>query len=287
MSHSEPSVRGPFERPAYSFEFDERSLQWIGDDEANPLNRIARIVTDGARVLDVGAGNGVLARLLKFQARGCIIDGVEPDPAAQQAAQSHYRSLFCGTVDQFVAAREGDAELYDFIVMADVMEHIANPMPTLEQLKALLAPEGRIVISTPNVAFASVRLALMNGQFDYVDSGILERTHLRFYTLKSLRTLFEAVGLHAHAQFHCLRDPCRTEIAVGQFPFASLILRILARDELAKVYQFLFVLGTRRPKAVMQQDLGVEHGQGRWQGLLRRALGKARRCLAAPRGVSR
>lgn len=279
MTDSDLNNRGLFERPAHSFEFDERALQWISDDAANPLNRIARIMTDSARVLDVGAGNGVLARLLKFQGRSCVVDGVEPDPVAQRAAQAHYRGLFMGTVDEFVASRDGNSEQYDFIVMADVMEHIANPAPTLEQLKNLLAPDGKIVISTPNVAFASVRLALMNGQFDYVDSGILERTHLRFYTLKSLRRLFQAVGLHPHTQFHCLRDPRHTEISVDEFPMASVLLRLLERDELASVYQFLFVLGTLEPTKFIQQDLGVRSHRKSIRGLFRRVFDKARRCL--------
>lgn len=270
-----PQKRGLFERPAHSFEFDERAFQWISDDEANPLNRIARIIPVGSSILDVGAGNGVLARLLAFQGRDCVIDGVEPDPVAQKAARFHYRSLFCGTVDEFVSAgRDRDCVKYDFIVMADVLEHIANPMPTLLQLKQLLVPQGKLIISTPNVAFASVRLALMNGQFDYVDSGILERTHLRFYTLKSLRELFDAAGLHPQSQFHCLRDPRHTEISVESFPLSSLILRILETDELAGVYQFLFVLGMGKPEQCAQIDLGNRKAQR--SNLIRRLLGRAR-----------
>lgn len=283
MNFSEPSVRGIFERPAHSFEFDERALQWICDDESNPLNRISKIVADGARVLDVGAGNGVLARLLEFQGRTCFVDGVEPDPVAQQAAQSHYQSLFCGTVDDFVSVRGEGSAPYDFIVMADVMEHIANPTPTLVQLKGLLGPNGKIVISTPNVAFGSVRLALLNGQFDYVDSGILERTHLRFYTLKSLRLLFAAVGLHPHAQFHCLRDPRHTEIGIAMFPFASLILWLLKRDPLSSVYQFLFVLGVEKADGVEVHSLRSGAQPSAWSGVRHRVLGKLRRLLASRR----
>lgn len=275
MFESEESTRGLFERPAHSFEFDDRAFQWISDDEANPLNRIAQFISNGTSVLDVGAGNGVLARLLAFQGRDCVIDGVEPDPVAQKAARFHYRSLFCGTVDEFVSAgSDRDCVKYDFIVMADVLEHIANPMPTLLQLKRLLAPNGKLIISTPNVAFASVRLALMNGQFDYVDSGILERTHLRFYTLKSLRVLFNAAGLYPHSQFHCLRDPRHTEIGVESFPMSSVILRILQIDELAGVYQFLFVLGVGKPEQCVQMDLGYRNA--RQSSLIRRLLARVR-----------
>jgi 2-polyprenyl-3-methyl-5-hydroxy-6-metoxy-1,4-benzoquinol methylase len=284
MFETDALDRGLFERPAHSFEFDDRALQWISDDEANPLNRIAQLIPVGKSVLDVGAGNGVLARLLAFQGRNCVIDGVEPDTVAQQAARSYYRNLFCGTVDEFVSVRrESECLQYDFIVMADVLEHIANPMPTLLQLKQLLTPNGKLIISTPNVAFASVRLALMNGQFDYVDSGILERTHLRFYTNKSLRILFEAVGLHPHTQFNCLRDPRHTEIRVESFPLSSLILRLLEADELAAIYQFLFVLGVDKPERFTQANLGSR--KTKRPSLIRRLL-RIARDLMGPRSIA-
>lgn len=102
MSKPDVSGRGIFERPAHSFEFDQRAFQWISEDEANPLNRISQIIPDGASVLDVGAGNGVLAGRLIHKGRDCVLDGVEPDPVTQQAASPQYHNLFCGTVDEFV-----------------------------------------------------------------------------------------------------------------------------------------------------------------------------------------
>ena len=285
MFESDASGRGLFERPAYSYKFNNQALQWISDDEANPLNRIARIIPDGVSILDVGAGNGVLARLLAFHGRDCIIDGVEPDPVAQQAASPQYHNLFCGTLEEFVTARRGTGSIqYDYIVMADVLEHIANPIPTLLQIKQLLTPNGKLMISTPNVAFASIRLALMHGQFDYVDSGILERTHLRFYTLKSLRKLFNKVGLHPHSQFNCLRDPRHTEISIKAFPLSSLTLRILEKDKLATTYQFLFVLAVNKPQQFAQMDLGIRKAQR--SSLIHRLLGRAR-ALLSTRSITR
>jgi hypothetical protein len=71
MVESDVSDRGLFERPAHSFDFDQRAFQWISEDEANPLNRIVRIITDGSSVLDVGAGNGVWR--VYFHFRGVIV----------------------------------------------------------------------------------------------------------------------------------------------------------------------------------------------------------------------
>lgn len=253
--------RGVFERPAQTFEFDSRVIGWILDDPANPLNRIVKIIPAGAKVLDIGAGNGILARLLSASGQPVEIDAVEPDPVAQDAAEPYYRSMFRGGLNAYLESCQGHEVCYDFIVMADVIEHLANPEPVLRSLKSLLSPGGSLIISTPNVAFASVRLALLNGCFDYVDSGILERTHLRFYTLKTLRRLFSVSGLHPAAQFHCLRNPLTSEIPLDEFPLMPWVVARIARDNLSYVYQFLFVLRFEPCTMSVMEDLG---SGGRW-----------------------
>ncbi len=286
MKHTRGSTRGIFERPEQSFAFDPRSLDWILADEANPLNRIVQVVLDGTRLLDVGAGNGVLARLLKHVGRDVVLDAVEPDPIARTIAEPHYRSIFGGDLAAFIEASSQGEELYDFIVLADVVEHIANPRPMLEQLKPLLSPEGRIILSTPNIAFAAVRIALLNGRFDYVDSGILERTHLRFYTLKSLSLLFSEAGLFPHAQYHCLRDPRGMEIEIDDLPMSRILLKLLARDKLSRVYQFLFVLGTSVGAPNLKiQELGLR--QARREGYVQSFVRRVKSRVGTSLGVSR
>jgi len=256
QAQSSVPVRGLFERPAKSFDFDARAIGWILADVANPLNKIVEIIPAGASVLDIGAGNGVLARLLASLDKGVVVDAIEPDPVAGEAAAPFYRSIFTGKLEDYLASSRTDETRYDFIVLADVLEHLANPEVLLRQVKALLLPGGRIVLSTPNVAFASVRLALLNGRFDYVDSGILERTHLRFFTLNTLQRLFAAVGLYPSAQFHCLRDPFGQEISLDGLPISPWLLAKLSRDELSFVYQFLFVLGIEPSTTTLRMDLG-------------------------------
>lgn len=250
-------TRGVFERPAKTFAFDQRVIGWILDDPANPLNRITQLIPAGAIVLDVGAGNGILARLLQALGKSVEIDAVEPDLVAREAAAPYYRTIFPSGLEAYLESCRGHEVNYDFIVMADVIEHLANPEPVLISLKSLLSPSGSVVLSTPNVAFASVRLALLNGCFDYVDSGILERTHLRFYTLKTLKHLFLVAGLHPSAQFHCLRNPLTSEISLDDFPLTPWILTKITHDELSCVYQFLFVLRSEPCEITVREDLGT------------------------------
>ena len=222
---------------------DPRLPGWILADAANPLNQIANMIPAGARVLDIGAGNGILALLLVAQGKKVDIDAVEPHPKAGELATPHYRSLFAGDLDAYLAQTDDSKESYDFIVMADVLEHIAYPEPLLLQIKEYLVRDGLLVCSTPNIGYVNIRLQLLHGIFDYVDSGILERTHLRLYTLKTLSALFEATGWHPASRIDCVRDPLFAEPSIRALPFSPFSLARAWRDPLSRVFQFVFALG--------------------------------------------
>lgn len=232
--------RGLFERPVESFNLDPRAVEWILADDANPLNIIAKLIQNNDTVLDIGAGNGILSLLLRQLKRDVCLDAIEPDDAARDRLAPLYREVYAQDLGSFL--KKGSLRQYDYIVMADVVEHIANPEPLLRGLLTLLKPGGKIVLSTPNVSFSSVRLALLYGQFNYVDSGILERTHLRFYTRQTLLQLFNSIELNVLSEFHCIRNPLTSEIPLGDFAFNYRLLRLVDRDRLSRVYQFLFVL---------------------------------------------
>lgn len=232
-----------FARPSGSFDLHPRALEWILADPANPLNRLTQAIPKGASVLDVGAGNGMLARLLLHVHGDLVIDGVEPDEAAIQHAKPWYRHLFHGSVENFLCQVSGDLD-YDYVVFADVIEHVSDPQRVLETVRSRLGRSTRVCVSTPNVAFASVRVALLNGVFDYVDSGILERSHLRFFTLRSLTELFGAADLYPEETLLLKRNPLDMEIRLADLKISPLLLHRLLRDELATVYQFLFILRT-------------------------------------------
>jgi 2-polyprenyl-3-methyl-5-hydroxy-6-metoxy-1,4-benzoquinol methylase len=189
--------------------------------------------------LDVGAGNGLLARVLHATHRNIAIDGIEPNPQAAALATGYYRRFYEGFAEDPVEPLD---ERYDFIVLADVIEHIADPLAFLRQFVDEMPRETRIVIDTPNVAFGAVRLALLNGDFDYVDSGLLERTHLRFFTLATLEELVDSLGLNVEKLYLLQRNMLNSEIPVGSLATKTRLILRLLRDELASTYQFLLVL---------------------------------------------
>jgi methionine biosynthesis protein MetW len=148
-------------------------------------------VLEGARVLDVGCATG--SHTLKFtHGKMCQVLGVEPDAARAAVARSRGLDVVTGVLDEELLKARGP---FDLIIFGDVLEHVPAPALLLNLAKAGLAPGGIIAASVPNVAHWTVRLLLLFGRFDYKPSGIMDATHLRWFTHKSFRGLFEHSGM--------------------------------------------------------------------------------------------
>jgi 2-polyprenyl-3-methyl-5-hydroxy-6-metoxy-1,4-benzoquinol methylase len=162
-------------------------------------------VPDGARVLDIGCATGYLAA--ELSRRGCTVDGIELDPAAAEQARTHCREVTVGDLEAPATQAEVQRMLAgtrvggpDFIICADVLEHLHDPWTVLAWLRTLLAPGGRAVVSVPNIAHWTARRALLCGRFDYTDHGLLDRTHLRFFTRASAAELARHAGFAVRAE---------------------------------------------------------------------------------------
>lgn len=176
----------------------------------------------GSRVLDVGAATGLLGRMLAGS--GLHLYGIEPDPGWAEQARPFYEAVFAGGLDdapgEFLAP-------YDAVVCADVLEHLPDPQRALDRLAALQQPGTRFLISVPNAAHLYVRLMLLLGRFDYAERGILDRTHLRFFTRKTARKLVAAAGLRLESIEPTpvplgLVRPCFRKTAPGRLAQAAL-----------------------------------------------------------------
>ena len=148
----------------------------------------------GRRLLDVGAADGFLAEILT--ARGFTVTAIERDPVLAERARGKCRVVIVGDGAEAIAARPGR---FDAIVFGDVLAHLDDPLPILRSAAASLAPGGLVVVSVPNVAHVWVRLSLLLGRFEYADRGILDRTHLRFFTRRTFLALLAQAGLVVEA----------------------------------------------------------------------------------------
>lgn len=229
-----------FNRPISTYQVRQVSDKEVMKDSANPLVQICELLHGQVRILDIGAGNGSLGRLLNMLGRAVIIDGIEPNSFAASIARPYYREMYVGYLDDHMNAI--DFESYDFIVLADVIEHIDNPQMFLQQLMSRMARKTKLLISIPNVAFGAVRLSLARGEFNYVDSGILERTHLRFFTYRTAVSLFSSLNLHVVTSISLCRSFYRSEFSRSSLgiPGWSLLKYAFSTD--ARAYQYLFCL---------------------------------------------
>lgn len=232
-----------FHRPEKTYDFDVPSaVRNILNDPANPLNRISEIIPDNAKVLDIGAGNGILAHVLKEKCKGLVIDGIEPDPYAAKIAGKSYRNFYTSFAQDFRDMIS--AENYDYIIMADVIEHVNDPLGFLQDICSIVKAKTKIILSVPNVAFGAVRIALLNGDFNYVDSGLLERTHLRFFTLHNIKLIVSEMNMNIEKLYFLERDIFTSEIDLKKYrPDPCSIFKIF-RDRLSWTYQFLLVLSS-------------------------------------------
>lgn len=161
---------------------------------ANPFFvRAVRGYPGQAAVLDVGCWNGTLGRVLMREG-DVVVDGIEREAErANDALAAGYRRVDVADLDRGVPAAGGCT--YDFLLFGDVLEHLVQPERVFAELVTRLKPGGRAILSLPNIAFAGNRLTHLLGRWDYKDYGILDRTHLRFFTRNSMVALVEGAGM--------------------------------------------------------------------------------------------
>ncbi|PJI99187.1 GT2 family glycosyltransferase [Acidovorax sp. 69] len=160
-------------------------LRHITPGERTSLSVLASLVNNRSTVLDLGCGSGALGQHLS-EAKGCTLDGVTLSEAEATHARPHYRRLVVDNLESCDLVATFADQRYDFIVCADVLEHLSRPEQVLEACRQLLLPGGKLLISVPNAGYSGLIAELLEGEFLYREEGLLDRTHLRFFTRKSL-----------------------------------------------------------------------------------------------------
>ncbi len=152
------------------------------------LRRRILALPPGLRLLDLGAAGGHLGRAVRD--RCAFLAGVEPDAALPPSCREGYDDW--RSADALSAGDWGSP--FDAVVCADVLEHLPRPEELLDRIRGWLRAGGTLLVSLPNVANVTVRAALAAGRFPYAERGILDRTHLRFYTRRTALELFAGAG---------------------------------------------------------------------------------------------
>jgi len=194
------------------------------DAICNPL--VQEFIPAGSKVLDLGCSTGLRAAWLRVH-RKCWVAGVEIDKAMAAVARERCDSLQEADLDDLPLLPYPQSH-FDVLVFGDVLEHLKNPERALVHLMRYLGPCGIAVISIPNFVFLSVRLKVLLGRFRYADWGVLDKTHLHFYTQQTAREMVEQCGL-----------------TVRKWDFRPPLWRILPealRESMAKLRPSLFAI---------------------------------------------
>ncbi len=248
---SDASAEQSGSAPRYDFEGIELDSGSVHAD-------VLTLVDEGSRVLELGPATGYMTRA--FTERGCTVVGIELDPEMAVKAEQFTERMIVGDIDRLDLDEELAAERFDAIVAADVLEHLRDPLKVLGNLKKFLKPDGSFVISFPNVAHGSVRLSLLSGRFDYQDIGLLDSTHLRFFTRQSFEELLDEaeLGLAVLHRHELNLDASEVPFDIDAVP-ADLRER-LENDPDARTYQYVV-------KAVPMARPGLREIQARMREL--------------------
>lgn len=143
-------------------------------------------------VLELGCGAGGTGRAVLAAGKAGRYVGLELDPGAAEIARDGLSEVIIGDVQAAdLTSLEGQ---FDALVISEVVEHLADPWTTVERLARCVRPGGQLLASSPNIAHWKIILELLNGRFEYKEAGMMDRTHLRWFTPDSYQALFEEAG---------------------------------------------------------------------------------------------
>jgi SAM-dependent methyltransferase len=202
---SGPIIPLDLERTSYSYVERPNSVllsfleRWVVEDKP------------AARVLDIGCGAGANARALKALHPDTRLVGIEPNAHAAELARDACDEVFTGTAEEWL--KQHPESSFDGVVLSDVVEHIADPVAFLRGLAASPAlRNARFVVSVPNYAVWYNRMRTLAGRFEYAWSGLYDRTHLRFFTRRSIANVLGYSG------FRVVADGCTPSLVQSAAP---------------------------------------------------------------------
>lgn len=189
------------------------------------LKKVLEWTPENGKVLECGCHSGYLSYWLKNQ--GCLVTGVDIDENALNKAKEHLSETHYKSIDD---ANFWNNDLkdqqYDTITFLHILEHIISPWKTLSNAVEKLAPGGSIIVTLPNVCSAKTRFSIMRGRFEYEDSGVMDRTHLRFFNKKTAMAMIEQCGLEIE-EYYCPEKSNPVKAFLDELPLLYRIGRLL------------------------------------------------------------
>lgn len=208
----------------------------VDPDSDTAAANVLRFVGRDKKVLEIGAGPGSISKPLQ-EFNGCRVSAIEIDEKSVEILRTFCEEVWRRDLNNPEWADGIPERSFDNVVIADVLEHITDPWGTLRRAGSLLKPGGSIVVSIPHASHAAILACLLNNDFDYRDWGLLDRTHIRFFSMKNLQALFEAADLAIADFSFVLKHPLDTEFADAWNALPARTRAVLEASDFANVYQ--------------------------------------------------
>ena len=149
-------------------------------------------VAPHARILEIGCGSGATGVLALNEKRCGKYVGIELDQRAARQAQKHLSDVHIGNVEEMEF--DWPTSYFDALILSEVLEHLIDPWSVMKRLAPLIRPGGMVMASSPNISHYAVIMELMKGNWNLADEGVMDRTHMRWFTPKTFRAVFENTG---------------------------------------------------------------------------------------------
>lgn len=222
------------------------------DSETAPA-KMLRLVEENQKILEIGCASGVQSKILTEQL-GCAVTGIEINPDAASDARKYCERVIVGNIEQVDLAEHLPEQQYDIVMFADVLEHLYDPGKVLEKIKSVLSDDGYVLASIPNVVHSSVIFEMLNGNFDYRQYGLLDNTHIRFFTKKTIYQLFEKAGfVISHLDRVTCRD-CDTEFGAASRGKEDQLILDYIRDRNPENETFQFIIKAYKAREGTQAE---------------------------------
>jgi len=217
----------------------------------NPRPEIVSFLAEPpGTVLDIGCGGGATGKLIKDKFPGTRVIGIELNAAAAEYARRFLDQVVCGRIEDVDLAAAAPGANVSTVLLLDVLEHLYDPWRALTRIKGWLAPGTRVLASVPNIRNLAVLDELAAGRFQYAENGVLDVTHVRFFTKHELRRMFEETG-YVVRNLEPLTQPEEVDTIVvnrrpGRLDTRHLSVGYRDFDDLEDLYAFQYVIDAAR-----------------------------------------
>ncbi len=186
----------------------------VSSDDDSSVAKLSRWIKPGSSVLECGPATGIMTKILRNEL-SCLLTAIEIDKEAAELAKPYCDKMIIGNLETLNLDEQLENEKFDYVILADVLEHLLDPLATLIKLKQFLTSTGEVLVSIPNISHAVILGELIQGKFDYQNDGLLDNTHLKFFTRKSFKELCKNAKFTIAEWNRTVRVPSATEFAVS------------------------------------------------------------------------